>query len=83
MPIPNNITMAQCVGREATLDRNISNGAGQCIAKGSKVKIRSYGRALDIETEPCSCCGQYCKINGVKKDCLTLVKIANSDKEGD
>ena len=66
--------MIDCVGKYATLDRSIMNGAGQCIAKGSKVKIVDCGRALSIQTEKCPCCGQYCYIRGVKKETLTLLK---------
>lgn len=66
--------MSDCIGKYATLDHSIMNGAGQCIAKGSLVKIVDYGRTLDIETEKCPCCGQYCYIRGVKKEELTLVE---------
>lgn len=66
--------MKECVGKYATLDQSIQNGAGQCIEKGSKVKITGYGRALNIETEHCPHCGQYCRIYGVKKEKLTLIE---------
>lgn len=72
--IPNNIKMSECVGQYATVDRDIANGAGQAISKGSRVKIIGYGRALDIATEKCECCGQFCKIHGVLKKDLTLIE---------
>ena len=71
--IGSNIKMKDIIGRYATLDHSIMNGAGQCIEKGSKVKIVSYGRSLEIQTEKCSHCGQYCRIRGVKKNELTLI----------
>ena len=73
MPIPKNVKMCDCIGKYATVDRDIQNGAGHGISKGSKVKIVSFGRALDIKTEPCEHCGQYTKIYGVKKEELTLI----------
>lgn len=75
--IPSKTKMSECVGKYATLDNAISNGAGHGIAKGSKVKIIDFGRALDIKTDPCPCCGQFTIIRGVKKQELTLI-----DQEG-
>ena len=72
--INKNIKMSECVGKYATLDHSIMNGAGQCIEKGSRVKIVGYGRTLSIQTDICPCCGQYCYIRGVKKDELTLIE---------
>lgn len=72
--IGKNIKMTDCIGKYATLDHSIMNGAGQCIAKGSKVKITYAGRALEIKTETCPCCGQSCYIRGVKKAELTLIE---------
>ena len=72
--IGKNIKMSECVGKYATLDRSVMNGAGQCINKGSRVKIIDYGRALDIQTDKCPCCGQYCRIYGITKDSLTLIE---------
>ena len=72
--IPDKTKMKDCVGKYATLDHSIVNGAGRAIKKGSKVKIRSFGRCLSIETPPCPCCGQYTIINGVRKSELTLME---------
>lgn len=71
--IDKSIKMSECVGRYATLDHSIMNGAGQCVDKGSKVQIIGYGRTLEIKTLKCPCCGQYCIIRGVTKDSLTLI----------
>ena len=73
MPIPDNIKMRDCIGRYATLDRSVENGAGHGIAKGSKVKIISYSRSLTVRTDPCEHCGQFTKIRGVTKAELTLL----------
>lgn len=70
--IKKTIRMSDCVGKYATLDHSIKNGAGQCIKKGSKVKIVDYGRSLSIQTDICTQCGQSCYIRGVKKEELTL-----------
>lgn len=70
--IKKTIRMSDCVGKYATLDHSIKNGAGQCIKKGSKVKIVDYGRSLSIKTNTCTQCGQSCYIRGVKKEELTL-----------
>ena len=37
--ISTKITMKSCIGKFATLDRNIVNGAGEGIVAGTKVKI--------------------------------------------
>lgn len=79
--IPKNIKMQDCVGKYATVDRNIMNGAGQCIAKGARVRIINCARSLDIETEKCLCCGQYCRIRGVKKEVLTLINEGSNYNE--
>lgn len=71
--IPKNIKMTDCVGRYATVDCDLGNGAGHRIVKGGKVLICGYGRTLDIKTDPCPCCGQYMYIRGIKKDKLTLL----------
>lgn len=81
MSIPKNIGMAECVGRYATLDREIMNGAGQIIPKGSTVKIVGTGRSLSIETQPCKICGQRCYIRNIKKSDMTL--IDDADKKSD
>lgn len=44
--IKKTIRMSDCVGKYATLDHSIKNGAGQCIKKGSKVKIVDYGQDM-------------------------------------
>lgn len=64
--------MSDCIGRYARLDEPILNGAGQCIAKGTRVKIVGYGRGLIIQTEQCPCCKQSSYIRSVTKDLLTL-----------
>lgn len=72
MSIPSSMKMSDCVGKYATLDRNIQNGAGQCVAKGSRVRIVGVGRSLHIQTDVCKCCGQSCYIRNVSKSSLTL-----------
>lgn len=80
MPIPDKIKMSDCVGKYAYTDREIINGAGQGIAKGSRVKIVSFGRSLTIQTEPCKSCGQFTKIRNVNKNSLTLEDGNNKTK---
>ena len=73
MSIPKMMPMKDCIGKRAMLDRDTMNGAGQVISAGVVVKIRSCGKSLNIETEKCPCCGQYCIIRGVLKRHLTLI----------
>ena len=74
MSIPASIKIKDCVGKRATLDRDIMNGAGQCVPKGTVVQIVGTGRSLHIKTLPCPCCGQYAYIRDVGKHSLTLVE---------
>lgn len=74
MSIPAKIKMIDCIGKYATVDRDVQNGAGQGISKGTRIRIVGKGRGFNIETERCPHCGQYCYIRGITKDTLTLEK---------
>ena len=65
--IPRTIKCAECVGRFATLDVAV-NG----IQAGTRVKIVKFSKTLTAETAKCPVCGQMSKIEGLKKDSLTL-----------
>jgi hypothetical protein len=71
--IPKRMKADEIVGRMATLDSDICNGAGLAIAKGSKVKIVRASYGIEIKTEICSHCGQYAYISKLKRDDLTLI----------
>lgn len=72
--IPDKTTMKSCVGKYATLDRDIKNGAGHGMGKGCKVKIvASNGRGMVIRTEKCPCCQQFSEISHVQREALTLI----------
>lgn len=71
--IPVNTSMKSCVGRKATVDRNLSNGFGT-ISAGTEVRIvGSSSRGMSVSTETCPCCGISLLMTRVGKDCLTLV----------
>lgn len=76
--IPVNVKMSECVGKYATLDREIickgSHGFSKGLAKGSRVRITGYSRALNIATDKCPCCGEITVIRGVTKNDLTLIE---------
>lgn len=66
--------MKSCVGRRATVDRNLWNAFGT-IAPGTEVEIvGSNSKGMTISTEQCQCCGVSLVVTGVKRDCLTLVE---------
>ena len=74
MPIPKNIMRSECVGKEAMTDKNLVNGAGQCISAGSIVQIVGYGRSFTVKSRPCPHCGLYLYVSNVRKDELTLIE---------
>jgi hypothetical protein len=59
------------------LDKDISNGAGNGISKGTKVEVVSVGRGFTIKTEKCPHCGQFAYIRGVMRDEVTYVEADN------
>ena len=66
-------TMKSCVGKYATLDRDIKNGAGYGMGKGCRVKIvGSNNLGMTIRTEKCPCCQQFSEISHVQRCDLTL-----------
>lgn len=74
--ISEKITMKSCVGKYATLDRDIKNGAGAGMGKGCRVKIigsNNYG--MTIRSEKCSCCQQFSEISRVQRRDLTLMEV--------
>lgn len=79
MGIPANIRIKDCIGKYATTEREIQNGAGQVIPKGSTVKIVGTGRSLHIKTEPCRVCGQHCYVRDINKSSLTLTELTDKD----
>lgn len=74
MPIPNDVKVHDCIGCFATVDRDVQNGAGFVIPKGTRVRIISVSRAVNITTLPCPHCGISVYVRGVKKNSLTLEK---------
>lgn len=67
-------TMKSCVGKYATLDRDIKNGAGYGMGKGCRVKIMSSNSfGMTIRSEKCPCCQQWSEISRVQRCDLTLV----------
>ena len=44
MSIPAKIKMIDCIGKYATVDRDVQNGAGQGISKGTRIRIVGKGR---------------------------------------
>lgn len=72
--IDKNRSWASCVGKMATTTQEIKNGWGM-IPAGALVKITSsnpYG--MEIQTEPCACCGARMRVSNVKHADLTLVE---------
>ncbi len=51
----------------------ILNGAGQAVTKNTVCVITDARYGVDIKTEPCPCCGQYCVIKRIKRERLTLI----------
>lgn len=63
-------------GKKALLERDIENGAGQGIAKGSIVMIVDsiQGSGVEIKTYRCKCCGQFATVRRLSRNDLTLVE---------
>lgn len=72
--ISNKVTMKSCVGKYATLDRDIKNGAGHGMGKDCRVQIvASNNLGMVIRTEKCPCCQQFTEISHVQRCDLTLI----------
>lgn len=80
MSIPRSVKIVDCINKHAMLDREIMNGAGQIIPKGTVVKIVGVGRGVNIKNEPCTSCGQHCYIRNIAKSDLTLISEQQLDK---
>lgn len=73
MSIPATTRIKDCIGKYAKLDREIQNGAGQVLPKGSVVRIVGCGRSLHIKTDKCHVCGQQTFIRDINKTSMTLL----------
>lgn len=73
MSIPATTRIKDCIGKYARLDREIENGAGQVLPKGSVVRIVGCGRSLHIKTDRCYHCGQQTYIRDINKNSMTLL----------
>lgn len=73
--IPKKYTGEMLKGKKARCLCDISNKGGNGISAGSTVTIVNVvrGKGLCIKTEKCPCCGQYCYITGIDRDCLELI----------
>ncbi len=83
--IPRNMKSRDMVGMEVRTAREIMNGAGIVVPKGTKVKIEGFGRAFAIETERCPYCSLSAYITGVTRDEVELIpenykKMTNADR---
>lgn len=83
--IPRNMKSRDMVGMEVRTAREIMNGAGIVVPKGTKVKIAGLGRAFNIETERCPYCSLSAYITGVTRDEVELIpenykKMTNADR---
>lgn len=73
--ISKKIAMKSCVGKYATLDRDIRNGAGAGMGRGCRVKIvGSNNFGMIIRSERCPCCQQFAEISHVQRCDLTLTE---------
>ena len=64
----------ELVGKKAKPVRDIANGAGQGISKGSIVTIVDAHYNLTIQADKCPCCGQFTRISGVKRHDLEIIE---------
>lgn len=71
--LPNNIKSRDMVGMHVKLCRNVMNGAGIVVPKGTVVEITSVARGFSIKTDPCPCCGLYARIRGITRAEVELV----------
>lgn len=64
---------AELVGRKCKPVRNIKNGWGNVVSKDTICTIVSAHYGVEIKTDPCPCCGQYCHISRISREDLELI----------
>ncbi len=72
--IPKNIKSKDMVGMNVRTTRDMKNGAGIVVQKGTTVKISGFGRCFTIKTEKCPCCGLSAYISGITRDDVELLE---------
>lgn len=70
--IPYNVKSRDLVGKFVITDRDIMNGAGIIIPKGTKVKVSYLARGFAIETQKCPCCGLRAIVRNVTRKDVNL-----------
>ena len=63
----------QLIGRKCRPTRNIINGAGDGITPDTICTIRAAHYGVEIQTEKCPHCGQYCRITRISREDLELI----------
>lgn len=71
--IPNNVRSADLKGKQLRTTKDILNGAGIVIPKGTIVTVSKVSRGFTIKTEPCEHCGLYAIVRGVTRSEVELL----------
>lgn len=70
--IPQSMKSKDMVGMEVRTTREIRNGSGICVPRGTVVKIIGFGRCFSVITGKCPHCGLYTYISGITRDDVEL-----------
>ncbi len=70
--IPKKYARDMLIGRKCRTTEKMHNGAGAGLSPGTLCTIKDVvrGKGITIETEPCSCCGQFAYITRVQRKSL-------------
>ena len=72
--IDKKVTLKSCMNKYAITDKDLMNGAGQLVPKGTKVHISFASNwGLTIRLPKCEYCGVSVTISHIKRSDLTLI----------
>ena len=73
--IDKKIKIKSCIRKYAITDRDLMNGGGQLVPKGTKVYISFASNwGFEIRLPKCECCGVSVTISHLNRNDLTLVE---------
>ena len=73
--IPSEVKYRDLIGKEVVFDRDYVSQQGLCVSRGTKAKVRFYSKeGYTVETEKCSCCGNWAILKRIKKEDISLAE---------
>lgn len=63
----------ELIGRKCRPVHSIRNGAGMVITSETVCTIVTAHYGVEVKTDKCPCCGQYCFISRIPREDLVLI----------